>query len=74
MIDNVDVGEELMPHRIRANTSGSEVGGVESAAPATPIRKLTRNRGLVIQEESIVEDSPETDTGVQNVKKKRLFG
>ncbi|KAK8930494.1 hypothetical protein KSP39_PZI016127 [Platanthera zijinensis] len=32
-----------------------------NAAHSTPIRKLTRNRGLVIQEDSIVEDSAEKD-------------
>ena len=27
--------------------------------PTTPIRKLSRNRGLVLQEHSVIEDSPE---------------
>lgn len=46
--------------------SRSILSQVEPAAnnsevqPVTPIRKLSRNRGLVLQE-SIVEDSPEPD-------------
>ncbi|KAK4343848.1 hypothetical protein RND71_036942 [Anisodus tanguticus] len=33
----------------------------ERAVPTTPIRKLTRNRGLVFQEQTVVEESPESD-------------
>lgn len=33
----------------------------EAAAPTTPIRKLSRNRGLVLQEHAVVQDSPESD-------------
>lgn len=66
MMDLVGVGEELMPHRSQSNTSDpSQVGTVggdsQATAPTTPIRKLSRNRGLVIQEQSVVEDSPEGD-------------
>lgn len=33
----------------------------DETAPTTPIRKLTRNRGLVLQEKLVVENSPEND-------------
>ena len=63
MVDMVPVGDELMPHRnilnsaqvpqAEASTDDSEA----AALPTTPIRKLSRNRGLVMQ--SVVEDSPD---------------
>lgn len=64
MMARVEVGEELMPHRnvvvapinSQPNLASEEV---ETAA-TTPIRKFSRNRGLVLQEQ-IVEDSPESD-------------
>lgn len=64
MMARVKVGEELMPHRnvvvapisSQPNQASEEV---ETAA-TTPIRKFSRNRGLVLQEQ-IVEDSPESD-------------
>lgn len=69
MKDTVILGEELMPHRISSDNCGrssqSEPMHIEShplaAAPnpSTPIRKLTRNRGLTIQEDAYVEDSLE---------------
>lgn len=66
MLDYVQNGEELMPHRTQvdlASNSQEETVPLDSqnAAPTTPIRKLCRNRGLVIQEESVVEESPETN-------------
>ncbi|XP_059463504.1 non-structural maintenance of chromosomes element 4 homolog A-like [Corylus avellana] len=66
MTCSVGVGEELMPHRNQANiSSNSEVDppSGESQAPVstTPIWKLCRNRGLVLQEQSVVEDSPQGD-------------
>lgn len=64
MVDSVGAGEELMPHRNALFSSNSQ-----PSAPTTPIRKLSRNRGLIIQEESIVDDTPEND----NHKRKRLF-
>ncbi|XP_042418827.1 non-structural maintenance of chromosomes element 4 homolog A-like isoform X2 [Zingiber officinale] len=78
MIDNVAVGKELMPHRNNnigggASTSNSNNAGEESQAPATPIKKLTRNRGLIIQEASIVDESLETATATKNGKRKHLF-
>lgn len=68
MLDSVAAGEELMPHRLEANEArsnaepDSEFDGSQAAQPSTPIRKLCRNRGLVIQEQTVVEDSPESDT------------
>ncbi|XP_019187093.1 PREDICTED: non-structural maintenance of chromosomes element 4 homolog A-like [Ipomoea nil] len=65
MLASVEVGEELMPHRNEdvpdnfqpalTNEETTERG------PSTPIRKLSRNRGLVLQEQTVVEDSPEGD-------------
>lgn len=68
-MDMVPVGEELMPHRNFLNSAPmpqAEASGDDSEAaalPTTPIRKLSRNRGLVMQ--SVVEDSPDngTDSG-----------
>lgn len=64
MVDVVSFGEELMPHRgpftNLANITHVEATDSRAGLPTTPIRKLSRNRGLVIQEESVVvEDSPE---------------
>lgn len=67
MTSSVGVGEELMPNRNQVNASSvnpPDPASVESqgAGPTTPIRKLSRNRGLVLQEETIAEDSsPESD-------------
>ncbi|XP_030448013.2 non-structural maintenance of chromosomes element 4 homolog A isoform X1 [Syzygium oleosum] len=66
MISTLPHGEELMPHREQQICSvASQADPVsrnsQSALTTTPIRKLTRNRGLVIQEESVVQDSPVTD-------------
>lgn len=54
-------GEELMPHRTQFCTMDEETAACNSqpAMATTPIRKLTRNRGLVVQEEGVVEESPE---------------
>lgn len=64
MASKVPVGEELMPHRDFLNSPQAEASaGDDSEAvglPTTPIRKLSRNRGLVVQ--SVVEDSPDNDT------------
>ncbi|KMT15326.1 hypothetical protein BVRB_3g060320 [Beta vulgaris subsp. vulgaris] len=68
MLDSVVEGEELMPHRVPADTFADSEFPAESAnadpervATTTPIRKLSRNRGLVLQEQTVVEDSPESD-------------
>lgn len=59
-------GKELMPHRMQYCTvvdSQVDMGGDNSpeALAVTPIKKLSRNRGRIVQEESVVEDSPECD-------------
>ncbi|KAE9465978.1 hypothetical protein C3L33_02097, partial [Rhododendron williamsianum] len=66
MLDYVKVGEELMPHRNPEDiTSDSRTDKTPEETQAmgtlTPIRKLSRNRGLVLQEQSVVADSPESD-------------
>ncbi|PKA60367.1 hypothetical protein AXF42_Ash008426 [Apostasia shenzhenica] len=79
MMEMVTPGEELMPHRIPSNSkvisSQTDPVQVETLAnapsssqanpPSTPIRKLTRNRGLIIQEGSIAEDSIEKHSSSQ---------
>ncbi|XP_072988319.1 non-structural maintenance of chromosomes element 4 homolog A-like [Typha latifolia] len=67
MLDVVGKGEELMPHRTNLGSCGATLSEAihddsQSGAPSTPIRKLTRNRGLVIQEESTVDDTPKKDS------------
>lgn len=62
----VGVGEEFMPNRNSANVSsssepGSSLGENQAAINTTPIRKLSRNRGLVLQEQTAVAESPESD-------------
>lgn len=66
MVDSVGVGEELMPHRVETDKTNnaerdSEFEVAEAPLPSTPIRKLCRNRGLVMQEQAVVADSPESD-------------
>lgn len=78
MMITVVPGEELMPHRSGPSTSEPSHGDSESGAPSTPIRKLTRNRGLVTQEQSVVDDTPERDLSDREAslrqKGKRLYG
>ncbi|KAL5703634.1 hypothetical protein ACHQM5_022162 [Ranunculus cassubicifolius] len=68
MLDYMRDGEELMPHRTHAPSPAGETQREtvreesQAAAPTTLIRKLCRNRGLVIQEESVVEESPESNS------------
>ena len=68
MTNSVGAGELLMPQRKSVNLpndSGTDSAAEEceeaAAAPTTPIRKLSRNRGLVLQEQAVVEDSPESN-------------
>ncbi|XP_051138733.1 non-structural maintenance of chromosomes element 4 homolog A-like [Andrographis paniculata] len=68
MLDSTVAGEELMPNRAEVDETNMGGGGAqasraegEAAMPTTPIRKLCRNRGLVSQERSVVEDSPENE-------------
>ncbi|KVI03509.1 Non-structural maintenance of chromosome element 4 [Cynara cardunculus var. scolymus] len=66
MLDSVAPGDELMPNRNPAydaspnsqRESASDENG--TVLPTTPIRKFCRNRGLVLQEQTVVEDSPES--------------
>ncbi|XP_022730707.1 non-structural maintenance of chromosomes element 4 homolog A-like [Durio zibethinus] len=68
MMNMMPIGEELMPHREDSHSIHSQAeqaaNNSAGASSTTPIRKLSRNRGLVLQE-SIVEDSPETDDASQ---------
>ncbi|KAJ9543662.1 hypothetical protein OSB04_023369 [Centaurea solstitialis] len=82
MLDSVAPGDELMPNRNPTNDaspssqreSASDENG--TVLPTTPIRKFCRNRGLVLQEQTVVEDSPESnDSGsrraaIRNGKRK----
>ncbi|KAK7390706.1 hypothetical protein VNO78_18729 [Psophocarpus tetragonolobus] len=66
MKDVVPDGVELMPHRIQCCTAvGSQEGMIgdnsQSTLAVTPIKKLSRNRGLIVQEGGVVEESPECD-------------
>ncbi|KAH7512396.1 hypothetical protein FEM48_Zijuj12G0086500 [Ziziphus jujuba var. spinosa] len=65
MRSSVAVGEELMPHRSQDVSTDSQTdapsGQSQASIPTTPIRKLSRNRGLVLQEQTVVEDSPEAE-------------
>ncbi|GAA0161489.1 hypothetical protein LIER_17791 [Lithospermum erythrorhizon] len=65
MLTSVKDGGELMPHRMDSdNINDSQAGSAsevtQTQPPTTPIRKLCRNRGLVLQEQTVVEDSPES--------------
>ncbi|GAU12065.1 hypothetical protein TSUD_00290 [Trifolium subterraneum] len=66
MKDIVAEGDELMPHRIQSSDmvdSHAETSS-DNCQPAavTPIRKISRNRGRVLQEEVVVEESPEDES------------
>jgi non-structural maintenance of chromosomes element 4 len=64
-------GEELMPHR---DCPVADLTESEVAAQRTPIRKFTRNRGLVMQGDSaVVDESPEFAGSVNASKHRRLF-
>ncbi|KAK1367448.1 hypothetical protein POM88_043009 [Heracleum sosnowskyi] len=65
MMNSIEAGEELMPHRNQVKMSrnsepNSSPEQGRANLPTTPIRKLSRNRGRVLQE-TIVADSPESD-------------
>lgn len=61
----VSNGDELMPDRKSLATSESEPATnniqVQGTLNRTPIRKFSRNRGLIVQEDSVVEESPEIE-------------
>lgn len=79
-------GDELMPHRTQSSLSGEDNEErhnedneehseerneeLEACAQRTPIRKLCRNRGLVLQEQMVVAETPEGD---KTSKRRRLF-
>jgi non-structural maintenance of chromosomes element 4 len=68
----VPEGGELLPHRTSQSVACNEendLADVEARAQRTPIRKLTRNRGLVLQDQ-VVQETPEED---QTSKRRRLF-
>lgn len=79
MMENVVAGEEVMPHRNPggANGGGGSSGGsggeAARAGARTPIRKLSRNRGLVMHDEMVVEDSPQNANSGDHRKRRRLF-
>lgn len=70
MKEVVAEGQELMPHRTAHSLSAEEREQLEPCAQRTPIRKLCRNRGLVLQEQMVVAETPEED---RSSKRKRLF-
>lgn len=72
MKEVVTEGEELLPHRTSQSNLCNEENdqpNLEARAQITPIRKLTRNRGLVLQDH-VVEETPEEN---QASKRRRLF-
>ncbi|KAJ4827163.1 hypothetical protein Tsubulata_025817 [Turnera subulata] len=78
MMKAVPDGEELMPDRdsLAASQVDPAADGNEATVNRTPIRKLSRNRGLVVQEDSVVAETPESEdidikpTGVRRCKRR----
>lgn len=82
MLKTVSAGEELMPNRI-SNLTGSPGCSQDVQNPmdsedrqiSTPIKKLSRNRGLVTQNCSVGDDDSNDDTsehGCLAQKRRRL--
>ncbi|XP_050220501.1 non-structural maintenance of chromosomes element 4 homolog A-like [Mercurialis annua] len=74
MTDVVQDGNELMPDRKSVVSESEREASVHQGnVNRTPIRKLSRHRGLVLQEDSIVEDSPDIGAakGVGSLRCKR---
>ena len=72
MKEAVTEGEELLPHRTLQSAPCNEENdqpNTEARAQVTPIKKLTRNRGLILQDH-VVEETPEEN---QTSKRRRLF-
>lgn len=68
----VAVGEELMPHReikVASSTCDFASEQVSQDSQTTSIRKLSRKQGLVIQEETVVEDSSDIEGDNEDSKK-----
>ncbi|KAJ7971451.1 Non-structural maintenance of chromosomes element 4 [Quillaja saponaria] len=67
MTCSVRVGDELMPSRNQADivrncqSQALESGESQASTSTTPIRKFSRNRGLVLQEQTLARHSPEND-------------
>lgn len=66
MMDVMPNEEGLMPHRNSSNSSAATqaepaVNSSQATLPTTPIRKLSRNRGRVVQEQSIQQESSDSD-------------
>ncbi|KAF8092609.1 hypothetical protein N665_0408s0006 [Sinapis alba] len=76
MSEVVPMGEELMTHReiaIASSSRPSASADFPEDSQTTPIRKLSRNRGLVVQEDTVVEDSPDLEgDGTRRRFKRRL--
>lgn len=76
MSEMVPMGEELMPLRetaIASSSCPSASADFTQDSQTTPIRKLSRNRGLVVQEETVVEDTPDIEgDGTRRRCKRRL--
>ncbi|XP_065864462.1 non-structural maintenance of chromosomes element 4 homolog A [Euphorbia lathyris] len=68
MTQVVKEGDELMPDRksVSCEVDQSAANNMAENLKRTPIRKFSRNRGLVLQEDSVVEDSPETEIAKAN--------
>ena len=72
MKEAVTEGEELLPHRTSQSALCNEENdqpNTEARAQVTPIRKLSRNRGMILQDH-VVEETPEEN---QTSKHRRLF-
>lgn len=76
MMDVVEAGKELMPHRKHLSSLGASqmettADNSQAALPTSPIRKLTRNRGLVLLEESVIQQSLRSEGKATNPTSKR---
>lgn len=77
MMDLVPAGEELMPHRDRskglnASQAGLAPNDYQDTLHATPIKKFSRNCGLVIQEQLVVKEDPDTGDAAGRRCKRKL--
>lgn len=66
MMDVVAVGKELMRHRnhsssLAAYQKETAADNSQAALPTSPIRKLSKNRGLVLVEGSVKQQSFESN-------------
>lgn len=66
MTNIVPLGEEIMPHRQVSETTASQTQPHNSQQPPrTPIWKSSRKTASIVEEDSIIEDSPEPDDSTQ---------